>query len=189
MSNVINLPKTENESNKALAVRIVVHCFDPKNSPLELPNVLRRVKDALDEFDAEDAKKTASQKSVDNIVPFNKDRNLVAETVFDDYLVCLEDGEKVKSLKRYLRARYNISFKEYKEKWRLPFDYPSTCPSYSKIRSNIAKDIGLGGSKNKAQKELQMCPDTPHMFEDIPAPVMVTKKVKLVAIPKDNLDL
>lgn len=68
----------------------------------------------------------------------------VRRSVHDDYLICLEDGKKLKMLKRYLRTKYNMSPDEYRSKWGLAPDYPMVAPSYSKQRSKFAKNIGLG---------------------------------------------
>ncbi|WP_353507354.1 MucR family transcriptional regulator [Gimibacter soli] len=62
----------------------------------------------------------------------------------DDYIICLEDGKKLKMLKRYLRTRYNLTPEEYRAKWNLPADYPMVAPNYAKQRSAFAKKIGLG---------------------------------------------
>ena len=68
----------------------------------------------------------------------------IKKSVFPDYIICLEDGKKFKSLKRHLRTHYNLSPEEYREKWGLPADYPMVAPSYSATRSKLAKDNGLG---------------------------------------------
>ncbi|MCB9993414.1 MAG: MucR family transcriptional regulator [Hyphomicrobiaceae bacterium] len=68
----------------------------------------------------------------------------VRKSIGPDYIVCLEDGKKFKSLKRHLRTHYNLSPEEYREKWNLPADYPMVAPSYSKVRSSLAKANGLG---------------------------------------------
>lgn len=68
----------------------------------------------------------------------------VRKSVSADYIVCLEDGKKFKSLKRHLRTHYNLSPEEYREKWGLPADYPMVAPNYSATRSRLAKDNGLG---------------------------------------------
>ena len=75
----------------------------------------------------------------------------IKKSVQADYIVCLEDGKKLKMLKRYLRARYNISPDEYRAKWGLPADYPMTAPNYAAKRSEFAKKFGLGkpGKKHK----------------------------------------
>jgi predicted transcriptional regulator len=68
----------------------------------------------------------------------------VSKSITDDYIICLEDGKKLKMLKRYLRSQYDMSPEDYRRKWNLPADYPMVAPSYSKKRSQFAKDIGLG---------------------------------------------
>ena len=68
----------------------------------------------------------------------------VKRSIHPDYIVCLEDGKKFKSLKRHLRTHYNLSPEEYREKWGLPADYPMVAPNYSATRSRLAKDNGLG---------------------------------------------
>ncbi len=68
----------------------------------------------------------------------------VKKSLTDDYLICLEDGLKFKSLKRHLRSKYDLTPDAYREKWGLPFDYPMVAPSYARKRSKLAKDMGLG---------------------------------------------
>jgi predicted transcriptional regulator len=66
------------------------------------------------------------------------------KTIFPDYLICLEDGKRYKSLKRHLRTSYKLTPELYREKWGLPVDYPMVAPNYAQTRSNLAKSIGLG---------------------------------------------
>ena len=68
----------------------------------------------------------------------------IAKSVTPEYIVCLEDGRKLKMLKRYLRTRYDMTPEEYRTKWGLPADYPMVAPNYAKLRSRHAKQIGLG---------------------------------------------
>ncbi len=68
----------------------------------------------------------------------------VKKSITPEYLVCLEDGRKFKSLKRHLRTKYNMSPEDYRAKWALPKDYPMVAPSYAKARSELAKQMGLG---------------------------------------------
>ena len=68
----------------------------------------------------------------------------VKKSVNPDFIVCLEDGRKFKSLKRHLRTKYNMSPEEYRAKWGLPKDYPMVAPNYAKARSDLAKQMGLG---------------------------------------------
>jgi len=68
----------------------------------------------------------------------------VKKSVTDDYIICLEDGLKFKSLKRHLRTRYNLSPEQYRDKWNLERDYPMVAPNYATARSDLAKKMGLG---------------------------------------------
>jgi predicted transcriptional regulator len=68
----------------------------------------------------------------------------VKKSVFADHIICLEDGKKLKMLKRHLKTAYNMSPEQYRERWGLPPDYPMVAPSYAKHRSSLAKKIGLG---------------------------------------------
>lgn len=78
----------------------------------------------------------------------------VKKSIFQDYLVCLEDGKKLKMLKRHLSSAYGMTPEQYREKWNLPLDYPMVAPAYAKHRSSLAKKIGLGtkprGAKDTA---------------------------------------
>ena len=71
------------------------------------------------------------------------------KSVFPDYIVCLEDGKKFKSLKRHLRAQYNMTPEQYREKWNLPPDYPMVAPNYAAARSALAKKMGLGQQRRR----------------------------------------
>ena len=71
----------------------------------------------------------------------------VRRSINPDYIICLEDGKKLKMLKRHLRASYGITPDEYRAKWGLPADYPMVAPNYAEQRSNFAKKIGLGRKK------------------------------------------
>ena len=68
----------------------------------------------------------------------------IRKSITPDYLICLEDGKKFKSLKRHLRTHYDLSPEQYREKWGLPADYPMVAPSYAATRSELAKKMGLG---------------------------------------------
>lgn len=71
------------------------------------------------------------------------------KSITSEFIVCLEDGRKFKSLKRHLRTQYNMSPDEYREKWGLPPDYPMVAPNYAKARSNLAKQMGLGQQRRR----------------------------------------
>ncbi|HEY0568435.1 MAG TPA: MucR family transcriptional regulator [Xanthobacteraceae bacterium] len=68
----------------------------------------------------------------------------VKRSISSDYIVCLEDGKKFKSLKRHLRTQYGMTPEQYREKWALPPDYPMVAPNYAAARSRLAKQMGLG---------------------------------------------
>jgi predicted transcriptional regulator len=81
----------------------------------------------------------------------------VRASIKPDYLVCLEDGKKLKMLRRYLRTNYNMSPEEYRERWNLPSDYPMVAPNYAETRRELAKKIGLGrkpGQKRGRRKKV-----------------------------------
>ncbi len=68
----------------------------------------------------------------------------VRKSITPDYIICLEDGKKLKMLKRHLKTAYNMTPEQYRERWDLPSDYPMVAPNYASHRSNLAKQIGLG---------------------------------------------
>ena len=70
------------------------------------------------------------------------------KSIFEDHLICLEDGKKFKSLKRHLRSQYNMSPAQYREKWGLAPDYPMVAPNYARARSRLAKQMGLGQQRS-----------------------------------------
>lgn len=71
------------------------------------------------------------------------------KSLTNDYIICLEDGKRFKSLKRHLRTQYNMSPEEYREKWGLGIDYPMVAPNYAKARSLLAKEMGLGQQRRR----------------------------------------
>lgn len=74
------------------------------------------------------------------------------KSITNEYLICLEDGRKFKSLKRHLRTQYGQSPEQYREKWQLPPDYPMVAPAYAKARSALAKEFGLGQQRRRRSK-------------------------------------
>jgi predicted transcriptional regulator len=73
----------------------------------------------------------------------------VKKSITPDYIVCLEDGKKFKSLKRHLRTQYSVTPEQYREKWGLPPDYPMVAPNYAAARSQLAKQMGLGQQRRR----------------------------------------
>ena len=82
----------------------------------------------------------------------------VRRSITADYLVCLEDGRKFKSLKRHLRTKYDLSPEDYRAKWGLPKTYPMVAPAYAAARSNLAKQMGLGQGGRQAAKPVAAKP-------------------------------
>jgi predicted transcriptional regulator len=74
----------------------------------------------------------------------------IKKSIHPDYIICLEDGKKLKMLKRHLKTAYNMSPEQYRERWQLPPDYPMVAPNYAKHRSSLAKKIGLGTKPRSA---------------------------------------
>ena len=101
----------------------------------DVPALIETVFNGLANVEA--ARTGQNQPSVEPAVP-------VKQSVTDDYLICLEDGKRFKSLKRHLRTHYNLSPEEYRRKWGLPIDYPMVAPNYAAARSKLAKKMGLG---------------------------------------------
>lgn len=102
----------------------------------ELPNLLSGVHSALSTVAGLSAPEAAKE-AQEPAVPIKK-------SITPDYLICLEDGRRFKSLKRHLRTKFDMSPEDYRRKWRLPADYPMVAPNYAKARSQLAKEMGLG---------------------------------------------
>ena len=102
-----------------------------------LPDLIRTVLGALKGLDSADASPVAPVARQKPAVP-------IGRSLQHDYIVCLEDGKQLTMLKRYLRARYDLSPEAYRRKWGLPPEYPMVAPAYAERRSDFAKKIGLG---------------------------------------------
>jgi predicted transcriptional regulator len=108
----------------------------------ELPGLIGQIHAALNL--AAQGKSEAVSPNLTPAVP-------VKNSVKPDYIVCLEDGKKFKSLKRHLRSSFNMTPEEYRAKWGLKHDYPMVAPAYAAKRSELAKSIGLGNLRQKAK--------------------------------------
>jgi len=82
----------------------------------------------------------------------NTSRVSIEDSIQPEYLVCLEDGKRLKMLKRYLKTNYGITPEEYRKRWNLPASYPMVAPEYAKRRSQLAKDIGLGKDATRIKR-------------------------------------
>ncbi|MCY0094410.1 MucR family transcriptional regulator [Hoeflea ulvae] len=87
---------------------------------------------------------------VEEVVEKQKPAVSVRRSIQNDYLICLEDGQKFKSLKRHLMTHYGLTPEQYREKWELPADYPMVAPAYAEARSRLAKEMGLGQKRKRA---------------------------------------
>jgi predicted transcriptional regulator len=114
----------------------------------ELNGFLKKLFQAVVEI-SKDASNVKNRPALTPVVP-------VEESVYDDYIVCLEDGKKLQMLKRHLNTMYNMTPEQYKEKWGLSVDYPVVSPNYAKRRSDIAKTTGLGNSGRKKSGGLKV---------------------------------
>jgi predicted transcriptional regulator len=126
------------ETDILVYVADIVAAFVSQNSipPEQIPDVVRSVHQTLTGLQCGAGPAAAAEKQ--------KPAVPIGRSVQNDYIVCLEDGAKLKMLKRYLRSRYNLSPEEYRRKWGLAPDYPMVAPAYAARRSEFAKQIGLG---------------------------------------------
>jgi predicted transcriptional regulator len=106
----------------------------------------------------------------------------IKKSVQADFITCLEDGKKFKSLKRHLRTAYNMTPAEYRTKWNLPHDYPMVAPSYAEKRSSLAKSMGLGRKGGAAQSDVAVA--TPMVEEAPAAPQEPAKTAKVANGPR-----
>ncbi|MBI5262532.1 MAG: MucR family transcriptional regulator [Bradyrhizobium sp.] len=106
----------------------------------EIPNLISQVHGALT--------RVSSGRTEAPLEP-TKPAVSVKKSMTPDYLVCLEDGKRFKSLKRHLRTQYNMTPEQYREKWGLPPEYPMVAPNYAVARSQLAKKMGLGQQRRR----------------------------------------
>ncbi len=107
----------------------------------ELPHLIGDVFKALET--------AVSESAGDDVAIETRPAVPVRKSITPDYIVCLEDGKRFKSLKRHLRAHYDLTPEQYREKWGLPTDYPMVAPNYARRRSDLAKKMGLGQKRDE----------------------------------------
>lgn len=131
-----------NQSMLGLTAQIVAaHVSNNPVSPEALPTLIQ------------DVYKTLSGMGREAVVPERPQPAVpVKRSVYPDYIVCLEDGKKLKMLKRHLKTAYNMSPEQYRERWGLAPDYPMVAPNYARHRSSLAKKIGLGTKPRSSRK-------------------------------------
>lgn len=130
------------DHNELLGLTTEIVCAHLQGSQVqsdEIPAIIQKVY------------KTLSNVNVDTMALSERPQPAVPikRSITPDHLICLEDGKKLKMLKRHLKTAYNMTPEEYRERWGLPADYPMVAPSYAEKRSKLAKEIGLGTSNSK----------------------------------------
>jgi predicted transcriptional regulator len=120
----------------------------------ELPGLIQSTYDAIKN----------TEKAPEPEVPVQEPAVSIRSSIKPDFIVCLEDGKKLKMLKRHLMTHYNLTPEQYRAKWNLPSDYPMTAPNYAAKRAELAKKIGLGVKQKTA------APNAPAAPTPAPAP-------------------
>lgn len=132
------MPEGDNQTNNELLEYtteiVAAHVSNNTVSVPDLPDLINQVYRTLASVESS---ATTMQERPEPAVPIKK-------SITNDYIICLEDGKKLKMLKRHLKTAYNMTPEEYRERWGLPADYPMVAPSYAAQRSTLAKKIGLG---------------------------------------------
>ena len=117
---------------------VAAHVGNNTTAPADLPGLIKDVYKMLASVSTESDEPEKLNPSVS-----------IKKSISPDYIICLEDGKKLKMLKRHLKTAYNLTPEEYRERWGLPSDYPMVAPNYAKHRSSLAKKIGLGTKTRK----------------------------------------
>jgi predicted transcriptional regulator len=129
------IPRVDPEELLRMTTDVVASYLSHNSMPAEnVPDLIRSVHGTMNDITGSEAKPE----------PKAKPAIAVSKSIHDEFIICLEDGKRLKMLKRYLRSQYDMSPDDYRRKWNLPSDYPMVAPAYSRKRSQFAKDIGLG---------------------------------------------
>jgi predicted transcriptional regulator len=134
----------QNNSGDLLALTteiVAAHVSNNTVAVADLPHLINQVYQSLSTIGTAAAQPVAVERPQPAVS--------VKKSVHPDYIICLEDGKKLKMLKRHLKTAYNMTPEEYRERWGLPADYPMVAPNYAKQRSKLAKEIGLGTRARK----------------------------------------
>lgn len=149
-----------NQNSKLLEYTTqIITAYSGSNTlkPSELPALIAEVYETLDKLgEPQSIKQPAANEKKPvrpTVVRAQEPAVPVNESVTPDYIVCLEDGKKLKMLKRHLKTNYDMTPEQYRKKWNLPADYPMVAPSYALRRSELAKKIGLGTSTSRRGKQ------------------------------------
>ena len=132
----------ENENSELLALTADIVAAHVSNNSVAVGDLPRMIADV---YDSLSGLGEAPAPVEEELVP----AVAIRSSIKPDFLVCLEDGKKLKMLKRHLKTAYNMSPDEYRQRWGLPSDYPMAAPNYAAQRSKLAKEIGLGTRRGK----------------------------------------
>jgi predicted transcriptional regulator len=143
----VTLVTPDTELGQHVSDIVAAYVGNHQITALEVPKLIQSVHDALTRL---------TVGAVEPEAPPQEPAVPIKKSVFPDYIICLEDGKKLKMLKRHLRISYNMSPQEYRAKWGLPASYPMTAPRYTEHRSSLAKAIGLG---HKKEPETESAPE------------------------------
>lgn len=140
------MAETKNHEILALTTNIVsAHLSNNTVPAADIPALIERIYKTLSGVGGEAPATSITAERPQPAVPIRK-------SVMPEYIVCLEDGKKLKMLKRHLKTAYKMTPEQYRERWGLPADYPMVAPNYAKTRSRLAKDIGLG-TKGRSERK------------------------------------
>ena len=139
------MAENSNESSYIELTANIVSAYVSNNTvaSAEIPGLISQVYSALTRVST--GQVAAAAEPLKPAVPIKR-------SVTDEYIVCLEDGKKFKSLKRHLRTQYNMTPEQYREKWGLAPDYPMVAPNYAAARSELAKQMGLGQQRRRRRE-------------------------------------
>lgn len=140
------LPMSD-QSNSAELLSLTTNIVSAhvSNNSVSLSDLPQLIRDVYSTLSTVDGSVDQEAEQISPAVPIKK-------SVTPDYIVCLEDGKKLKMLKRHLKTAYNMSPEEYRERWGLAADYPMVAPNYAKQRSKLAKQIGLGTKARRRRR-------------------------------------
>lgn len=138
---MVDTPKHTNLLSLTTEI-VAAHLANNSVPAIEIPSLIERVYKSLSGLGTDAPTSSQSSERPQPAVPIRK-------SVMPDYIICLEDGKKLKMLKRHLKTAYSMTPEQYRERWGLPNDYPMVAPNYAKTRSRLAKDIGLGTGKSR----------------------------------------
>ncbi len=130
------------DSNELLALTTEIVCSHVANNTVNVNDLAQLIQQVYATLANIGKAQSASVERPQPAVPIKR-------SITPDFIVCLEDGRKLKMLKRHIKTAYNMTPEEYRERWRLPPDYPMVAPNYAKQRSSLAKKIGLGTKPRK----------------------------------------